>query len=295
MNRKRVVKRYGAKFRSYRDFDHFLSRPARPGLHSFRHTGDLIEVLFEPGDIEPDIALVTFAAAANDKASFPKFDGQQTAKSLGVTFLGFSDPAIAYTLDVKTNWYLGNVEHDMAQTAATIIRHLAGQHKKIFFGASAGGFPALKLGNAFPDSLSFVVNPRTNLLLNPLYLNRIRQEIYPGLNFVEIDRLKGLSLPRSKNYVLLCQNLRDDLFFNNQTASFLAKNEGSEKMALRWGDWGEGHVAMPGAERISLLKRVITEAQRLGLAEMILRAGERVSTLGSVQATRQDKLDKINS
>ncbi|WP_018296020.1 glycosyltransferase [Corynebacterium lubricantis] len=284
MERLRSYDRYADLPQFYLEsVDDVLECPTVSGLYTYPVANEIVDFIYESG--ESDVTLICFASASNNDSEAPKIEGRTFASKNGMSLLAFADPSVAYDSSITTNYMMGNKDHDFHSSIESIVRHFVGNGRKIFFGVSGGGFPALKIGSLFPDSLSFVVNPRVNILLGKTNFRVNKKLLYGTLSYGELAKLKGLSIRSVDNTVLYIQNIGDENYFGFQMAPYIAQFGHGANVWSFLGNWGKGHIAMPGRERSALIKYLI---QSETWADGLEAIATRFRSLEDLQVTRAE-------
>lgn len=236
----------------------FLNSSPTDGIHSFQMNGRQVDILIEAEGRRKDVALIFFPAAATKSVeTYPYFNGRNTARKLNATLLAFSDPALGISLQVMAGWTVGDVSYPFHRDIPAIVEHVTGHARKVFAGISAGGFPALHFGSYFPDSLSFVVNPRTSIFNPPSHLFQVAEFLYPNLDGKEIAEIIPVELERAQNTVFYAQNHPDTRYVSSHMVPFMNKNIDTKQIYWRLGNWGAGHTRMPDSELIATVRALI--------------------------------------
>lgn len=236
--------------------DAFLQSPVGNGVHSIHIGTEWLDMLVQ--DQGSPVTLVSFHAALSPRAAtVPSLQGQGLATDTGVNLIAIADPTIALG-DIDLAWFLGNRKVGrLPPLLSPLIQHAAdnlSSRRLILFGASGGGYAAIRFGEFFPDSLVLAVNPRLNLAARPKadidqYLtvghgavgatprSRVRKE------FV-VDDLSNLytSLPFD---LCIFQNLGDAVFLTAHLLPFLSQVAGDPRLFTRVEWTGEGHTPIP--------------------------------------------------
>ncbi|WJY91877.1 hypothetical protein CFAEC_05165 [Corynebacterium faecale] len=255
------------------------------GHYSFHNQGEIVDFIYEERSEDSNVLLVCFSSAVGVESTVPKMEGRGLASKLGVSLLAFADPSVAASTKISTNYCLGRNDHDFFDVMRKIVHKFAKDRRIIFFGVSGGGFPALKFGDFFPESLSCVINPRVNILVGKTFFRTNKRLLFPRQSYSELDRQKALVNGRAKNHVLYIQNIGDENYFGFQMVPYIVKNEGNQKVSVILGDWGRGHKAMPGPQRSETLHALIDASN---WAEGLQKVGTQVSSLRTLQAFRAD-------
>lgn len=241
MKRPRKVGVYkNAKPHIHYGLNKFLEHDIDPGVHSFQVNGQMIDLLYD--ERNSSSLIVFFSAAVTAKITYPYFSGIGIAHRTGDSLLAFSDPAICTNKNLATNWTLGDSSYPYHRDLPRIIQKMRRDRRLIFVGASAGGYPSLYYGSMFPDSVSFVINPRTALFTPPTHLTYSSKYLFPGLSPEEISEVIPTTLGPAENTVLYFQNRSDDRYYANHALPFFSRNVGKGNVFWKLGEWGEGHM-----------------------------------------------------
>lgn len=237
----------------------FLTGDIATGLHTIRIPGGELDLFYEENKSSPDtpLLIVLPSAASVNSTTYPLIKGRGIAQNAGLPILSISDPAVMFD-SMTTGWLLGSKEAPLIPDIAKIIDKYKMGRRLILFGISAGGFPALVLGNYFRDSISFVVNPRTSILVPPTNFYRIAKTFFAGMSTREIGEIIPLEAPEPSNSVFYFQNASDVRYLSSHAFSYLDKFSPSGKVYFEYGDWGEGHRAMPKDELVDKLSHIRT-------------------------------------
>lgn len=247
MKRARKVGSYSdVKQHLYKGLEQFLEAEIITGVHTFRENSQVIDVLYE--ERASDVLIVFFTAAISLKDTYPKFSGRGIASRTGNSLLSFSDPAISRDTRLLTNWTLGDANYQFHHDIPKIIARVAKGRRIIFVGASAGGYPALHFGSMFPESVSFVMNPRTKVFTEPTHIEFSKQFLFPGLTTSKISSLIPTGLDEAMNTVVYYQNLSDTRYFVPHAVPYFVSQAGSGNVHWKLGNWGSGHVAPKSRE-----------------------------------------------
>lgn len=231
----------------YQGLSGFLEAEISSGIHSFQEQGRMMDLLYEERD--SNTLVVFFTAAVQPQSSYPYFSGRGVAAGTGHSLLAFSDPSIAVDGGLSTNWTLGDSAYQYHKDVPSIIRKISGHRKIIFVGASAGGFPSLYYGSLFPDSVSLVMNPRTNVFTPPTHIQFSNRHLFPDMSPKQIAEIIPTRLGKAKNTVVYLQNCSDDRYYSSHALPYLANQADTGNVFWKLGQWGEGHVA-PGSREI---------------------------------------------
>lgn len=246
--RRRDVSRFvSSGHHIYENARAFNSHRISPGLSSYWTGQGWFDWAFE--EASSDCVLVTFSAAMPATGqTYPMFSGLSIARSLGVEWLGFSDPFYGISSDFGTSWHLGTEKINGTLLIRTVLNKLLGEKKKlIFFGASAGGYAALYYSYLYPSSSVMVLNPRISLTRPPIRFSRYSSVAHPGADpeslvaKLDHDICSLYSIPVG-NRVIYIQNTQDPEYFNNHYVPFREAVGDGAGVEYVLGDFGEGHV-----------------------------------------------------
>ena len=319
MKRIRQVGKYkDVKPHIYQGLQGFLAAEISSGIHSFQEQGRMMDLLYEERD--SDTLVVFFTAAVQPQNSYPYFSGRGVTSGTGHSLLAFSDPAIAVDGNLSTNWTLGDAKYQYHRDVPSIIRKIAGDRKIIFVGASAGGFPSLHYGSLFPDSVSLVMNPRTNVFTPPTHIQFSNRHLFPGMTPREIAEIIPTRLGEAKNTVVFYQNCSDDRYYSSHALPYLASQVDTRRVFWKLGEWGDGHVApgsreiietinnlsgsdswaegaeLSGAHLLTSVDDVTDEHGRLGYGSTTLTAiADDMITVGGIEGRLLDLADKFKN
>lgn len=255
MHRKRNESRW--EFTRHYSAPDFFAIPRTSGAHTIKVGSQLLDLLIEDR-LSPTTLVVFHSALTNHVRTVPVLQGHELANRAGINLISVSDPSIALG-DIDLAWFLGNRGiGDLRNHLSPLIRHAANSlhtERLILFGASGGGYAALNFGSDFPGSMVFVVNPRTNLSARPhTRMNEYLRVCHSAASITPMLRIRrtfvtenvadkiGTQLPFD---ALLCQNLGDRLYLENQAQPFIESFRQDTRMFHRFDDYGVGHKPIP--------------------------------------------------
>lgn len=274
-----------AAIHEYKDLDSFLRAEMSGGIHTVDAGGYKVDILFEGDNLESDFLLVFFTAAITSTNTLPFFSGRSVARQLGVPLLAFSDPCLGVSTRLGAHYYMGDSKFDYSNFITEVVRKYGNGKRVIFAGASGAGFPALLHGSRIPNSLSFVMNPVTNIMMRPSFMINGKRLHFAAESFQAIAEQRDVMLGNSNNYVLYVQNVGDQTYFTEQMVPYFVRNVGNKRLFTKFGHWGEGHYAMPSGEMVATLQRLM-DANNWG--ETLSDVGQRFQSLEEMLATRAD-------
>ena len=250
----------------YSSFSGFTSSPVKSGISRISSGGMHLDFMYE--DTGAPVTFVYFHAALGLKQTYPFFGGRSMLGGIAANYLGIADPVAGLANAPTAGWHLGTHTMPLHDVLVDVLEHVldtASGTSLLFFGASAGGFAALFYGARFKSSLSIVVNPRTALLNPPHTFDEYQDIAYPDSSVESIGELicmdtAVLHNSGRGNTVGYIQNLQDKRFLNNQLVPFLDQCPGEEKVFLKLGEYGVGHVVPPRHVLRGSIKRAINSA-----------------------------------
>ncbi|MCW5719233.1 MAG: hypothetical protein KIS68_15545 [Bauldia sp.] len=212
------------------------------------------------------------------------FTGLNVTRDLDVSLVALSDPTLHLDADLRLAWFAGSARLRLQAILPTILARLAQALEAtqiIFFGGSGGGFASLHYAAAFPDSLSVVWNPQTDLRrYNPSHVEEYGRAAFGWTNLAEAkarlpeevsSSLHQVYGPRRDNLILYLQN-NSDGHVANHMQPFLSglgvdvsrlgvgqvvSTSATPTIWLHLASWGEGH-ASPSADFLSdVLRRFV--------------------------------------
>lgn len=231
----------------YSEANELVSSNISSGLHTLHSNNRYFDFIYE--NKQSNILFVTFGAAAGvDKPTYPVFSRLKMASLAGVDCLALSDVGQSSPENLKTTWHLGTHKLPTNELIVKLIRRLIAKYKYktvILFGSSAGGFAALNTGRKIPGSIVVVMNPRTDLLMNPTTYDEFISKAYSNNHSAvseNISMCDAYSVPTG-NRVIYIQNMEDEVYYKNHFIPFFEKNINHSKIIS--GNWGSGHVIPP--------------------------------------------------
>lgn len=250
---RRDVSFFAEKSMTFESPEAFLEGDIRPGLITIEAGGLNIDVLYEPAGSETTV-VIFHAALSRENVALPMFTGRRITQDGPVNRIYVSDPGLYADPELTLSWYAGTSTLPLQTVLPPIIERLvkdAGGDRLMFFGASGGGFAAMFYSRLFPESLAVAVNPQTILRNFPSYtLRQFTERAFPSFSQAEVlDHAvcSDLRVPYTDsfpNFVIYIQNERDD-HRQKHLEPFLEAVGNIERVAVVFGDWGDGHVAPP--------------------------------------------------
>lgn len=266
----------------YQSVDEFLSKPRKSGAHAILRGDQYLDILTRYRGSKT--TAVVFHAAVSDKTkTYPVFSGESFTHDVNINLIAVSDPSLCMG-DIDLAWFLGNrAQGPLRPVLSPLIHHALssmGTKRTILFGASGGGYAAANFAWDFPNSIALLINPRLNMLREPLpkisnYLSvchqartvtpmkRIRKE------FV-IDKMSSLASQGLNHHVLVYQNIGDTRYYEHQTKPFLRALKDDPRLFVQTSDDGPGHRHIPAQ---TLRKIIKTLSMGSDVEKQIIDAG----------------------
>lgn len=254
-----------ARFQDLKHFcfdcvDGLLDAEEEEGLYTTQVDSRLFDFLYEENGSDSDTLIVFFPGAATAKfRTYPMIAGRAIAKKAGLPILSFSDPVLD-DAELTTSWMLGTEKTQFWDLIRRLVDKFAKGRRLIFTGISAGGYPALHLGNEYPESVSFVVNPRTSLIVPPTSFHRYVRKSFSPTSAERIQDYLPLEAPAPKNHVVFYQNAMDFTYYAGQAAPYFERALPGGRVAIAFGKWGDGHKPMP-RDRLANRLRILAGAR----------------------------------
>jgi len=263
---RRDVSAYAGKSVTYASVSSFMASEVAPGLITVQENSFDIDVFYEPVGAETTV-VIFHAALSKPDVTLPMFTGSKVTQDGPVNRIYVSDPGLYSDPALTLAWYAGANGLPLQTILPGIIRKLvedAGGSRLMFFGASGGGFAAMYYSRLFPESLAVAINPQTILREFPSYtLRQYTEKAFPGVAQAHVlDRVicSDLREPYAEsfpNHVLYVQNTRDD-HTEKHLDPFWAAVGGNDRLHVKLGNWGDGHVPPPTDEIREIIASVTT-------------------------------------
>lgn len=201
-----------------------------------------------------DKTIVFFRAAISGKVNLPLFSGQGIAEKIEANCIYVSDPSLMLSNRLNLAWFVGNDKLNLQNVLSSVLAHLFECHdieRKVFFGASGGGFASLYYSSKFNRSIAVVANPQSAIskyipaavskFLNICFRTDDSGSITDNLtlDLTEIYREK------TQNTVAYIQNIGDRSHMTSHLLPFRQSIHRDNDFLLLCEFWGAGHVAPP--------------------------------------------------
>lgn len=215
-----------------------------------------LDLLVEDRGAPTTIVFLSAALPAGDRR-LPLFSGSGIAGDLKVNRIHISDPSLALDPHLRVAWYAGYEGVDLPDAIVQVVRHVQeamGARHLALFGASAGGFAALSLGQLLGDVLSVAVNPQTSIERYNAKSWTDYIEACFGCEGTDAARATLRTKVRSAvdvtysegfpNTILYVQNARD-AHMRVHLIPFARAVGAHDRLGYLIGSWGSGHVPPP--------------------------------------------------
>lgn len=245
----------------------FLNSDIGSGLHSIAADGHLFDVYVQ--NRSSPVTFVTFHAAIPRGIAAPVFAGDDFTKKNKANLISFSDPSVTFSEHVNLGWFLGTRDTGpLVPRLTPLIKHLLTQmetKRTVLWGASGGGFAALRFSPEFPDAIVLTVNPRVRFNDNEDAVRQYVQHAWEPADDEETERIvaKAMSLDLLDLYpdrlpvtLLMFQNTGDERYYPGQHIPFVERNAPDPRLFERLEHVGKGHLRIPPATHYEILDAV---------------------------------------
>lgn len=271
--RGRSLEFYQADVSNHRNVDEFVSADLKDGVHSVWGERFPIDFYLSAEKGRPLLIFFNGLISRTSYPTVPVFHGIRVMSGLGASFVSFSDPSLYADESLSIGWYAGATGMPLQQILRPIIdkiAHATQASRLIFCGPSGGGFAAMAMAVHYPQSLTYVWNPQTDIRKYEKTIVGKYANLCFGLTsetdiYNNLPKLTGASLVHlySKYYrgntVLYTQNLSDghvkkhaEPFLRSITGKIRSLPQASVNRHVAGGiwyfscNWGQGHVAPSG-------------------------------------------------
>jgi hypothetical protein len=269
----RSLERWKVRTTEHASVAGFLGQRQLPnGIHTINGAESPIDILIRARPGAPVIFSFHGNTPRSPELQLPVFTGLNVTKDLDASLVALSDPTLNLDADLRLGWFAGSAGLRLQTVLPTILAHIAAvlaAPRIIFFGGSGGGFAALYYAAGFPDSLSVVWNPQTDIRrYNPPHIEDYGRVAFGWGSLDETrDRLADEIVPAlaqvyasgRDNLVLYLQNASDGHVANHMLPLLDAMNaptaeigEGqpfsgpiTKSVWVHLGQWGTGHASPP--------------------------------------------------
>src|SRR5699024_5688588 len=149
----------------YETTEDFIRSRVQSGIHTVMLGDQFLDLLIE--DRKADVTLIVFHSAVGPSVeTLPVFQGQGLAMVRGMNLIAISDPSLGFA-DIEIGLHIGNKDlGHLKPILSPLLVHIVdalGSSRNILYGASGGGFAAAAYGDAIPEAIVMVWNPRFDL------------------------------------------------------------------------------------------------------------------------------------
>ena len=255
---RRAVKNLG--FQEFSSVEEFRRRwdPSSSGAISIE---DKLPIHLHWTNKQAGNTVICFSAASSKVREVPFWTGRGLTSSLDANVLLVSDPSMILDRTLSLGWYAGSLEQpDLIETLTEVFRVVSQGTRPIFFGASAGGWAALKYAARLDEAVAVAVNPQVDIaryMYFPYYLRKAwhaeeGSERLPSDGNVARDYAEG-----NDSLVVYVQNEGDSHHLNEHFAAFKAMCGNPDKLIELLPDLGAGHVAPAKESLVQILETTI--------------------------------------
>ena len=162
-----------------------IEGPLKSGQYVLNENGIEIPFRFRSG--QTDALLIIFHGGLNRKTrEYPFF---QPFLPIDVNQISIADPTVAEDPRLGSGWYIGAEGWNLPEKILRLVMSAAdslGLSKRIYIGASAGGFASLLYSFMDKGSIVVTANPQTHLPDYPnSHFERLRQVCWPSCKTIE--------------------------------------------------------------------------------------------------------------
>lgn len=206
--------------------------------------------------------IVFFPGAHELRQSKPKFQRRGHFAALDCQCLSLFDPTLYLQADLSIGWFqgeLGGIPHfsragDLIEGVADTLGVSAADI--VLFGTSAGGIPAVKVSERFPECSVFIGNPQTDVLrfYRPT-VDRLLEALGVGEPLDEARRASfSIVNTTSRAQIVYAQNIRDVFHLKGHLAPFRV---GQPSAQYIYYDHPSGHNPMPAETELAVIRALL--------------------------------------
>lgn len=210
---------------------------------------------------QAESTVICFSAASSKVREVPFWTGRGLTSSLDANVLLVSDPSMILDRTLSLGWYAGSLDQpDLIEALTEVFRVVSQGTRPIFFGASAGGWAALKYAARLAEAVAVAVNPQVDIaryMYFPYYLRKAwnteeGSECLPFEGNVARDYAEG-----NDASVVYVQNEGDSHHLNEHFSVFKSTCGTPNKLIELLPDLGPGHVAPAKESLVEILETTI--------------------------------------
>lgn len=208
--------------------------------------------------------VVCFSAASSKVRDVPFWTGRGLTAGVDANVLLVSDPSMILDRTLSLGWYAGSlVQPNLIKTLTEIFLVITAGTRPIFFGASAGGWAALKYAARIDGSVAVAVNPQVDIaryMYFPYYLRKVWNTV-PGNEYLPFEGNVARDYASGNDAtVVYVQNKGDSHHLDEHFGAFESACTNPEKLIELLPDLGPGHVA-PAKESLAEILETIVAAR----------------------------------
>ncbi|MBV7265083.1 hypothetical protein [Erythrobacter ani] len=162
-----------------------INGPLKAGQYVFSDDGVSIPFRYKAGRMKA-LVIIFHGALNREKRDHPFF---QPFLPIDVNQISISDPTLAADPELGAAWYIGGENWNLPDKLSGLIAQVArslGAPRRVYVGASVGGYAALFYSSRDEGSVAVAANPQTHLLnYQNAQFQRLRQVCWPSCDTVE--------------------------------------------------------------------------------------------------------------
>lgn len=281
----RSLERWKVRHVEHPSVDAFLSSgEIANGVHTILGGESPIDLLVRARRGRPIVFSFHGNTPRSSALKLPVFTGLNVTGDLDVSLVALSDPTLHLDADLRLAWFAGSARLRLQAILPAILARIAQAleaTRVMFFGGSGGGFAALHYAADFPDSLTVVWNPQTDLRrYNPSHVEEYGRAAFGWTNLSEArarlpeevsSSLLRVYAPRRDNMILYLQNNSDGHVAGHMQPFLtglgvdvsrlgvgqLISTSATPSIWVHLASWGEGHASPPADFLSEVLRRFV--------------------------------------
>lgn len=246
------------------------------GQYSITYNGCPIDIKYE--DRSSETTTIFFHASLGSKIrKLPVFSGSRFSEEITSNRLFISDPTLNLYGDIRLSWYAGAEEiKNLQATLSQVIKFITAGKRRIYFGASGGGFASLVYSAMDSNSFAISVNPQTNIKdYNPGPVAAWTNQAWGLTNSPRkitamppvITNTQKIYSEQIENHVAYVQNINDTEHVISHYSPFMDRSHRNNHIIPIEIDGGAGHVPPSNDILLSILKATIESKDWANLSE----------------------------
>jgi|GEM_PF-4461829 len=204
--------------------------------------------------------IVFFPGAHNLQLQKPKFQRSAYFEDLEFNCVSLFDPTLFMKEDLAIGWFQGGSGVPHFERARILIDHILAvrgllSKNLVLFATSAGGLPAIKVSESFPESTVFVGNPQTDIMkyFKPA-VEKLLDTICPGGSPSTLQR-SNMSIVGTKSAakIVYAQNVQDKFHMKAHMEPFMNSRPDINLILY---DHPSGHNPMDQQTELSVIRAI---------------------------------------